>query len=106
VEIFNVVLPRRPSPEKGSTVSTESSISDRQKSQLSIPVRKPVTPPPEAHPSRSPSPEKPYQGVGKLIDQWQRKTADAESERHPDLRRSGFAAKRALQGITSGGTGR
>ena len=26
---------------------------------------------------RSPSPEKPYQGVGRLIDQWQRKGAEA-----------------------------
>jgi AP2-associated kinase len=28
--------------------------------------------------ARSPSPERPYQGVGKLIDQWQRKTADTD----------------------------
>ncbi|KAJ7146397.1 hypothetical protein C8R44DRAFT_898236 [Mycena epipterygia] len=27
---------------------------------------------------RSPSPERPYQGVGKLIDQWQRKTAEPD----------------------------
>ncbi|KAF7347258.1 Protein kinase domain-containing protein [Mycena venus] len=27
---------------------------------------------------RSPSPERPYQGVGKLIDQWQRKTAESD----------------------------
>ncbi|KAJ7838733.1 hypothetical protein B0H14DRAFT_2513095 [Mycena olivaceomarginata] len=28
--------------------------------------------------ARSPSPERPYQGVGKLIDQWQRKTVDTD----------------------------
>ncbi|KAJ7762320.1 hypothetical protein DFH07DRAFT_1059540 [Mycena maculata] len=46
---------------------------------------------------RSPSPERPYQGVGKLIDQWQRKTA--EPERGPVGGKrggsSGLVAKRA-----------
>ncbi|KAJ7511848.1 hypothetical protein B0H11DRAFT_1899362 [Mycena galericulata] len=46
---------------------------------------------------RSPSPERPYQGVGKLIDQWQRKTA--EPDRGPvGSKRGGSAglvAKRA-----------
>lgn len=32
-------------------------------------------------PSRSPSPERPYQGVGRLIDQWQKKSAEAEQGR-------------------------
>lgn len=54
---------------------------------------------------RSASPERPYQGVGKLIDQWQRKTVDRETERGPVVqKRGGFAAKRA--GLVSGGTGR
>lgn len=49
----------------------------------------------------SPSPERPYQGVGKLIDQWQRKTAESEP---PRVRvGSGFGAKRA--GLISGGGG-
>ncbi|KAI6047854.1 hypothetical protein EDC04DRAFT_2620198 [Pisolithus marmoratus] len=43
---------------------------------------------------RSPSPEKPYQGVGKLIDQWQRKSEEAESARSP-LPRRGYVPKRA-----------
>ncbi|PPQ64080.1 hypothetical protein CVT24_008893 [Panaeolus cyanescens] len=30
---------------------------------------------------RSPSPERPYQGVGRLIDQWQKKTAEAEQSK-------------------------
>ncbi len=38
---------------------------------------------------QSPSPEKPYQGVGRLIDEWQRKTADAEAPRSPVSRRRG-----------------
>jgi len=36
-----------------------------------------------SHPTdeRPSSPERPYQGVGKLIDQWQRKSAEAEASR-------------------------
>jgi AP2-associated kinase len=37
----------------------------------------------------SPSPERPYQGVGKLIDQWQKKTEEAEKEQTPIQRRGG-----------------
>jgi len=41
-----------------------------------------------------PSPERPYQGVGKLIDQWQRKTAEINSSRNPvGSRRGGVVAK-------------
>ena len=39
--------------------------------------------------SQPPSPEKPYQGVGRLIDEWQRKTADADGPRSPVSRRRG-----------------
>ncbi|KAG8219604.1 hypothetical protein J3R82DRAFT_557 [Butyriboletus roseoflavus] len=59
-----------------------------------------ASPPPEGDP-RPPSPEKPYQGVGKLIDQWQRKSEEAS--RGPAPRR-GFTAKRA--GLVGGGVGR
>jgi AP2-associated kinase len=39
---------------------------------------------------QSPAPEKPYQGVGRLIDEWQRKTADGgEAPRSPVSRRRG-----------------
>ncbi|KAG9314151.1 hypothetical protein JVU11DRAFT_4937 [Chiua virens] len=48
---------------------------------------------------RSPSPEKPYQGVGKLIDQWQRKSE--EVSRNPAPSRRGFTPKRA--GLVGGG---
>ncbi|KAG2355167.1 hypothetical protein BDR07DRAFT_1613821 [Suillus spraguei] len=52
---------------------------------------------------RSPSPDKPYQGVGKLIDQWQRKT-EADSPRAPIPRRGGYTPKRA--GLVSGEAGK
>jgi len=109
VENPNSVPPRRSSPEKSLTLVTsdEPSILDRQNSQFSFSARKPTTPPPvEDIPQRSPSPDKPYQGVGRLIDQWQRKTADAEPDRNPGPRRGGFAAKRALPGLVGGGAGR
>ena len=40
-------------------------------------------PPPAGDEVQSPAPEKPYQGVGRLIDQWQRKTAEGEAPRSP-----------------------
>ncbi|KAF5366947.1 hypothetical protein D9757_010839 [Collybiopsis confluens] len=43
---------------------------------------------------RSPSPERPYQGVGRLIDQWQRKTAESEATRTPAPKRN-VVTKRA-----------
>lgn len=63
------------------------------------PAENGTTPPEED--VRSPSPEKPYRGVGKLIDQWQRKSEEAS--RGPAPRR-GFATKRA--GLVGGGVGR
>jgi len=59
-----------------------------------------VTAPPEEDP-RSSSPEKPYQGVGKLIDQWQRKS---EATSHGPVPRRGFTTKRA--GLVGGGVNR
>lgn len=46
---------------------------------------------------RSSSPERPYQGVGKLIDQWQRKSAEAEASRNviPSKRTSLVPPKQA-----------
>ena len=106
VENPNFARPRRSSPEKSSVISSanELSISDQQNLQSSF---LPATPPPaEDSPQRSPSPEKPYQGVGKLIDQWQRKTGDIEPVLNSSPRRGGFAAKRALPGLVGGGVGR
>ncbi|KAG2045116.1 hypothetical protein BDR03DRAFT_907797 [Suillus americanus] len=62
--------------------------------------QKPSTPLEEP---RSSSPDKPYQGVGKLIDQWQRKT-EADSPRAPIPRRGGYTPKRA--GLVSGEVGK
>lgn len=107
VENPNSVPPRWSSPEKLAAVLDETSVSDRQNSQFSFPTRKPPTPPPTAEePQRSPSPDRPYQGVGKLIDQWQRKTAETEADPNPGPRRAGFTAKRALPGLVGGGAGR
>jgi AP2-associated kinase len=47
-------------------------------------------PPATSDEVQSPAPEKPYQGVGRLIDEWQRKTADTgEAPRSPASRRKG-----------------
>ena len=47
-------------------------------------------PPATSDDVQSPVPEKPYQGVGRLIDEWQRKTADAgDTPRSPASRRRG-----------------
>ncbi|KAF8625185.1 hypothetical protein AX15_005494 [Amanita polypyramis BW_CC] len=43
---------------------------------------------------RSPSPERSYQGVGKLIDQWQRKAEAADSRTPVGLKRSSVITKR------------
>ncbi|KAI9508366.1 hypothetical protein F5148DRAFT_1355962 [Russula earlei] len=53
--------------------------------------RRSVSPVPPAVSDEPPvsSPERPYQGVGRLIDEWQRKTADAEAPRSPVSRRRG-----------------
>ena len=48
---------------------------------------------------RSPSPEKPYQGVSKLIDRWQR-AVDGEGPGSGERSRGGGAAKKA--GVVSG----
>ena len=51
--------------------------------------------PPSKSEDRSSSPERPYQGVGKLIDQWQKKTAEADSHTTFAGKRGSFVAKRA-----------
>ncbi|KAH8987392.1 hypothetical protein EDB86DRAFT_2951085 [Lactarius hatsudake] len=57
-----------------------------------VPKRSPSPAPPVAGDEAQPSsPERPYQGVGRLIDQWQRKTADVDPPRSPVSRRRGGA---------------
>jgi len=60
-------------------------------------------PAPPEEDRRSPSPEKPYQGVGKLIDQWQRKSEASHGPTGSTPRR-GFTAKRA--GLVGGSINR
>ncbi|KXN88880.1 Actin-regulating kinase 1 [Leucoagaricus sp. SymC.cos] len=83
-----------------SSRSRNTSLSRLEPTKLPTPPRKPVvsieelTKQSQLEPSastsgtnndRSPSPERPYQGVGKLIDQWQRKSAEAEANRNAIL---------------------
>lgn len=60
-------------------------------------VSSPANEPTKSSDERSPSPERPYQGVGRLIDQWQRKTAETDTSRGlgDGNRRGGFVMKRA-----------
>ncbi|KAG2154569.1 hypothetical protein DEU56DRAFT_976352 [Suillus clintonianus] len=74
----------------GSSVGRTGPL-DGLSASLSFSPPKPATPLEEP---RSPSPDKPFQGVGKLIDQWQRKT-EVDSPRAPIPRRGGFTPKRA-----------
>ncbi|KAJ3789280.1 hypothetical protein GGU10DRAFT_305522 [Lentinula aff. detonsa] len=104
----------RPSPNKHSTASEEHPematprarrISTRPDAQNPFPpMRKPTLvgeEPSRSGDIRSPSPERPYQGVGKLIDQWQRKTVESEATRTPIPKRGGLVAKRAA--LVNGG---
>lgn len=52
---------------------------------------------------RSPSPDRPYQGVGKLIDQWQRKTAEVNAIR-PTIGNKAPASIPKRAGTVHGGT--
>ncbi|KZP25379.1 hypothetical protein FIBSPDRAFT_389100 [Athelia psychrophila] len=95
-EVDNMNAPsQRTSHEKPSAPINEAPFADRQSSQFDFPARRPSVPPPAEDSAPPASPEKPYQGVGKLIDQWQRKTTTAPE---PDTRRSGFAVRGAGRG--------
>jgi len=48
----------------------------------------------KADESRTVDSERPYQGVGKLIDQWQKKSAEAEQSRPMPPARRSFTPKR------------
>ncbi|KAF9486480.1 hypothetical protein BDN70DRAFT_988034 [Pholiota conissans] len=45
---------------------------------------------------RSPSPERPYQGVGRLIDQWQKKSAEAEGRPVPSGKRDALPKRAGI----------
>jgi AP2-associated kinase len=59
----------------------------------------PSVSPPNESDDRSPSPERPYQGVGKLIDQWQRKSAEAEASRNAILSKRASLASPKRAGL-------
>lgn len=61
----------------------------------------PAGPAPSLNNERSPSPERPYQGVGKLIDQWQRKSAEAETSRNVILSKRASLAPPKRNGLVS-----
>jgi len=92
-------------PVSSSPMKVETTVAAGLR-KLSIPAqsvnppdspRKPVIPLKSEEPSsrtdeRSPSPERPYQGVGRLIDQWQKKSAEAAQPvvKRADLKRTGI----------------
>ena len=63
-----------------------------------------LEPPAQQTQVRSPSPEKPYQGVSRLIDRWQRAVDETAPAGMPGARRGGVPVKRA--GMVSGGSER
>ncbi|KAF8665273.1 hypothetical protein AX16_000294 [Volvariella volvacea WC 439] len=78
-----LILPSELPKDSETSPQSRSSSFRPDANKLSFPLRK-VTleepPRPTVADTRAPSPERPYQGVGKLIDQWQRKTAEAEAQ--------------------------
>ncbi|PPQ99947.1 hypothetical protein CVT26_009302 [Gymnopilus dilepis] len=73
-----------PSHSRSESVARTPKLSVSETSKLNISPRKPPIslndeePAPAPRPEdRSPSPDRPYQGVGRLIDQWQKKSAEA-----------------------------
>ena len=99
--------PRSQNPVSGLPIPSSSRLLSYSSSQggvdglpsAVVPAANGTTPPEED--GRSSSPEKPYQGVGKLIDQWQRKSEEAS--RSPGPRR-GLTTRRA--GLAGSGVGR
>ncbi|KAG6919035.1 hypothetical protein DXG01_009745 [Tephrocybe rancida] len=91
----------RPVPIRHHTLQKEPEIISRAQSLKPEPVRIPKFPANSVNAedsfsrteSGSSSPERPYQGVGKLIDQWQKKTAEAEPPRTVMRGRGTFTAK-------------
>ncbi|KAI0248354.1 hypothetical protein BJV78DRAFT_1284870 [Lactifluus subvellereus] len=94
VGLPGLAMERKPSVSYGGRRSP-TKLDTTSSGGLEAPVR-PVqrrspspAPPAAGDDSQPPSPEKPYQGVGRLIDEWQRKTVDADAPRSPASRRRG-----------------
>jgi AP2-associated kinase len=95
VGLPGLAVERKPSASYGgrrSPTKFDASVGGGGSGGLDLPVRpvprRSFSPPVGEEPQAS-SPERPYQGVGRLIDEWQRKTADAESPPSPASRRRG-----------------
>ena len=93
-------MPPKLRPFESSSESSALELLD-----VKLASRKPITSTEETlntTDERPPSPDQSYQGVGKLIAQWQRKTEEADSGGPPlNPRRGGLVGKRAA--LTSGG---
>ncbi|TFK56872.1 hypothetical protein OE88DRAFT_1650364 [Heliocybe sulcata] len=95
--------PYRSVPLKQSFTADPSS-PERPRMQA-LPIRKPTVSAEE--PTTPQSPDKPYQGVGRLIDQWQRKTAEADKTGPSQMpRRGGFNPRRGAVASTVPGGAR
>ncbi|THH20483.1 hypothetical protein EW146_g868 [Bondarzewia mesenterica] len=90
--------PFKPAETGGQTMVVMKGSLDIPAKSISSPLRTSSPLPPVAtgeEPPRSASPEKPYQGVGRLIDQWQKKSGEVDAPR-----RGGFAPRKA--GVVAG----
>jgi AP2-associated kinase len=97
-------MPPKTRPYKASGTSDEITL---ESLDARFPSRKSTTSTEESTKpgdERSSSPERPYQGVGKLIAQWQRKTEEADPSRNPANLRRGGVPKRPL--VSGGDRGR
>jgi AP2-associated kinase len=109
------INPSSPLPHDGTTRGSENAVSRVPKLIFNREASKPVftsVSKPVEEPSSGPgdegssSPERPYQGVGKLIDQWQRKTAEASGTRTAIGRGRGSAVGKRGLGVVHGISGR
>ncbi|KZT08782.1 uncharacterized protein LAESUDRAFT_757489 [Laetiporus sulphureus 93-53] len=101
-------LPSRRSPAPLSRPSFQDRSPQREEmSVVPRPVRRTTMPAEDttSPPLRSPSPERPYQGVSKLIDRWNRAVDDSgQAPSHGPMKRGGIPARRVS--VVGGESGR
>ncbi|KAI0931632.1 hypothetical protein AcW2_000477 [Taiwanofungus camphoratus] len=101
-------LPSRWSPlQLTRSLGQEPTAMSQEAPSSPFPMRKAATPPEEtvSPDLRSPSPERPYQGVSKLIDRWQRAVEDSGmAPPGGGMKRGGLPSRRA--GVVGGESGR
>ncbi len=111
-EAANEATPRAKRPSiKAHAITTSISRGDTPTARLSKPIasqnpimvprgsprKPPISLPVDTDEPQSSSPEAPYQGVGRLIDQWQKKSKSAEADQSrpvPPGKRGGLPHKR------------